>query len=109
MQMRVWGSASVRLIIAAAIWLGRPIGPKAECRGHDLFVELRNAAPATLEAIEAEAHSTPFGRGKLFRLSRKGSAASYLFGTMHSSDPRVTGLTHQLVAVLKRARVVVLE
>jgi len=36
--------------------------------------------------------STPLGGGMLWRISRRGTAPSYLLGTIHSADPRVVGL-----------------
>jgi uncharacterized protein len=56
----------------------------AQCQGHDLFPALKSEAP----------HA--FGHGKLFRLSRAGTAPSYVFATLHLSDPRITNLSPQL-------------
>lgn len=65
--------------------------------------------PETYAAIEAAASAMPFGYGKLFRLSREGSAASYLFGTLHLSDPRLTDFSPELRAALANAKIVALE
>lgn len=46
-----------------------------------------SAAPAAANAAER-----PFSQGLLFRLESPGQPVSYLFGTIHSDDPRVTRL-----------------
>jgi uncharacterized protein YbaP (TraB family) len=51
----------------------------------------------------------PFRHGKLFRLSRAGSEPSYLFATLHLSDPRVTSFSPRLTATLTGSKIVVLE
>jgi uncharacterized protein len=85
-------------------------GPlRADCRGSDLFRELEAKAPATLAVIEAERKATSFGRGKLLQISREGVAPSYLFGTLHLADPRVTSLSHLVRRALANARIVALE
>ena len=43
-------------------------------------------------SIAAAAAPAPYSRGLLFRLDRPGVAPSYVFGTLHSNDPRVVGL-----------------
>ena len=51
----------------------------------------------------------PFRHGKLFRLSRAGSEPSYLFATLHLSDPRITSFSPRLTATLTNSKIVVLE
>lgn len=82
---------------------------KAACGGHDLLPQLKARAPAAFAAIESEKRALPFGQGKLFRLSRDGVEPSYLFGSLHLADPRVTKFSPQLLAALGDAKVVVLE
>jgi uncharacterized protein YbaP (TraB family) len=82
---------------------------QADCHGHDLFPALKSEAPAAYAAIETAASAMPFRHGKLFRLSRAGSEPSYLFATLHLSDPRVTSFSPQLTATLTNSKIVVLE
>jgi len=53
--------------------------------------------------------STPFSRGILFRLDKPGVAPSYVFGTVHSGDPRVTTLAPPVRDALALARTFALE
>ncbi len=97
------------LILAAALCLTVSRAVQADCHGHDLFPALKSEAPAAYAAIETAASAMPFRHGKLFRLSRAGSEPSYLFATLHLSDPRVTSLLPRLTATLTNSKIVVLE
>jgi uncharacterized protein len=107
--MRLMVSNSRVTILAAVFCLATSTGAAAECRGHDLFPALKSEAPAAYAAIEAAASATPFRHGKLFRLSRAGTEASYVFGTLHLSDPRIIGFSPRLRAALTDSKIVVLE
>lgn len=55
------------------------------------------------------AHAAPFERGLLWEVSRPGVAPSFLFGTMHASDPRLLQLSPAVDAAFSRARTFILE
>jgi uncharacterized protein YbaP (TraB family) len=97
------------LMLAATLCLTASRAVQADCHGHDLFLALKSEAPAAYAAIETAASAMPFRHGKLFRLSRAGSEPSYLFATLHLSDPRVTGFSPRLTATLTNSKIVVLE
>ena len=59
-------------------------------------------APLALAALAAFA--TGALAGPLYRIERAGVAPSYLFGTLHVSDPRVTALAPPVVDALARSR-----
>jgi uncharacterized protein YbaP (TraB family) len=101
--------SNYRAIILAGFCLAASRGLAAECQGHDLFPALNSEAPETYAAIEAAASAMPFGHGKLFRLSREGTTPSYLFGTLHLSDPRIADFSPRLRAVLANSKIVALE
>ena len=65
------------------------------CTGKDMMAELATNDPALLAKIEQEAAATLNGKGLLWKIETPGGAPSYLFGTMHMTDPRVTHLTPQ--------------
>jgi uncharacterized protein len=94
---------------AAVVCLAASRAMAAQCQGHDLFPTLKSDAPHTYAAVETVASTMPFGHGKLFRLSRTGSAPSYVFATLHLSDPRIINLSPQLRSALKGSRILALE
>ena len=80
-----------------------------ECSGRDMSAELAGSDPRTVERMEAEAAAVPNGKGLLWRIERPGVAPSWLFGTMHMSDPRVVTLPAAAQAAFDRAGTVVIE
>jgi uncharacterized protein len=99
----------VRVILGAALFLAAPGVAQANCSGHDLFPELQAQAPASYAAIVGSTSAMPFPRGKLFRLSRAGSPPSYVFATLHLSDPRIVNFPSRLRTVIAESKVVALE
>ena len=97
------------LILATMLCLGAPGAAQAACQGNDLFPVLKSEAPAAYAAIETAANAMPFGRGKLFRLSRAGSKPSYVFATLHVPDPRITNFSPGVRAALSGSKIVALE
>ena len=97
------------LILVAVLCLTVSRAVQAECHGHDLFPALKSEAPAAYAAIETAASAMPFRHGKLFRLSRAGTEPSYLFATLHLSDPRITSFSPRLRAALTNSKIVALE
>ncbi len=60
-------------------------------------------------AAAAAQTSVPFSRGVLFRIDRPGVPPSYVFGTVHSGDPRVVALAKPVREALAAARTLALE
>lgn len=79
------------------------------CTGADLTAGLRANDPAAYRKIEAEAAATPNGRGLLWKLEKPGEQPSFLFGTMHMTDPRVTTLPPAAKKAFDAASTVVIE
>jgi uncharacterized protein YbaP (TraB family) len=55
-------------------------------------------------AVAAEPSSAPFSRGLLFRVDAPGRAPSWVFGTLHSNDPRVVDVAPVVSKALAGAR-----
>src|SRR5262245_55982060 len=64
-----------------------------KCTGSDMMAELAATDPAALGKIQEQANATLNGKGLLWKIETSGAEPSYLFGTMHMTDPRVTSLT----------------
>lgn len=79
------------------------------CEGSNILVELAETDPAMLEKIHAEAAEVPFGQSLLFKLEKQGQAASYLFGTMHMTDPRVVALPKSAQDAFDQTDIVAIE
>src|SRR5690606_10570644 len=75
----------------------------------NLIAELAKEDPARLERMRADAAATPNGEGLLWRIDAEGSATSFLFGTMHVTDPRVVKLPPPAAAAFAEAQTLVIE
>ena len=69
------------------------------------------ALAATLPAVagDLEPARNRVVRGLLFRLDKPGVAPSFIFGTLHSDDPRVTALPGPMAEAFDQARTLALE
>ena len=76
------------------------------CAGDNMLPGL---SPEELKKIEADAAKTPNGDARLWKIEKAGLKPSYLFGTMHMTDPRVISLTPEAQAVYDGADTVVIE
>ncbi len=70
---------------------------------------LAAALLATIALAGARADDIVNGQGLLWKLERDGVPASYVFGTMHSPDPRVVALPKAVARALVEAETLVLE
>lgn len=80
---------------------------QAACRAESLLPALAEAGK--LPAMETAASLVPNGEGKLFRIEREGLAPSFLFGTMHMTDPRILALEPAAAAAFDGAGRLVVE
>ncbi|HEX2554099.1 MAG TPA: TraB/GumN family protein [Microvirga sp.] len=94
-------------LLTAALLAAAPA--RAACNGSDILPELRRQDGAAAETIERQALAMPFASGKFFRLEKAGLKPSYLFGTMHVADPRVTAISAEVRKALESARVAAFE
>lgn len=83
--------------------------PPPACAGRDIFTEMKRTDPEGYARIRAAADATPNTRALLWRIEGKGQPASYLFGTMHSTDERVNKRSPQVVEAFNAANTVALE
>jgi len=67
------------------------------------------AAALVLATSIAGAADAPYGYGLLFRVERDGTPPSYIFGTLHSNDPRVLALPAPVRDALAGVRRVAVE
>jgi uncharacterized protein len=80
------------------------------CTGNDLIENMRAKDPAAYATLRAEADAIPNNRGLFWKIEpSNGATPSYLFGTVHVTDPRVHELRPPVQAALDRASTVVVE
>jgi len=79
------------------------------CGGRDLLAELKGGDPAAYKKIMDDSRRTPNGEGLLWKIEKPGVPASYLFGTIHVTDSRVTTLPAAVSKALSGSRTIALE
>lgn len=79
------------------------------CEGRDMLAALDESDPALLAEIRAQAAETPNGKGLLWKIEKDGVPPSWLFGTMHMTDPRVTELPPAARSAFDSSKTVVIE
>ncbi|UCI08331.1 TraB/GumN family protein [Mesorhizobium sp. B1-1-8] len=79
------------------------------CAGTDLLAALQKSDPAAFKKVETEAAAVLNGKGLLWKLEKPGEKPSYLFGTMHMTDARVTTLPPMAQKAYDGADTVIIE
>ncbi len=97
----------VVLFFGFALLIAKPAFALESCGGSNLLAAMTN--PETLAEINAETAAIPNGKGLLWRISKEGLPDSFLFGTMHVTDPRVLNLPAKAQAAFDNATSLVIE
>ncbi len=79
------------------------------CAGTNLLVGLQKTKPDVLASIQKKAAGLPYGEGLLWRIETKGVAPSFVYGTMHLSDPRLLTLPPKVKTAFESSSVLALE
>jgi uncharacterized protein YbaP (TraB family) len=83
--------------------------PPALCRGTDMLVEMQTKSPDVYQKVIAESTALPNTEAVFWKVEKAGVPTSYLFGTMHLSDPRIATLSPAVKDAIARSKSVTLE
>ena len=83
--------------------------PDDKCRGVDILAETRAKDPELYRSIMAQADATENSGALLWKIERDGTPASYLFGTVHLTDERVTKLSPAVEHAIEASNTIALE
>jgi hypothetical protein len=81
----------------------------ARCHGNDMLAEMQAKSPETYKKVMEESSQTPNTEAVLWKVEKPGLDASYLFGTMHLSDPRISVLPAEAKDAIAQSKSVALE
>ena len=105
--------------VCAALWLALAAPAVAEtapapadsqtCGGIDVLAEAQTKDPDLYNTVTDQAKALENSEALLWKVEKSGAPASYVFGTIHLSDPRVTTLSPKVKEALGGAKTVVLE
>lgn len=83
--------------------------PRA-CEGRNLFEDLKTKDPSAFAKVTAEMEATPNQGPLLWKIEAKsGVAPSWLLGTAHVTDKRVTDINPAVTEKVTKAQIVILE
>jgi uncharacterized protein YbaP (TraB family) len=97
------------LLTLAAIGSQAQTAVPPACEGRDLLSEMKSSDPKSFLDIRAAADATANARALLWRVEALDRPASFLFGTLHSTDERVQKLSPAIQAAFEAASTVALE
>ncbi len=87
----------------------KEIAAPAECRGTDMLAELATTDPDSHKRVFEQAAQLENSEALLWRIEKAGASPSYLFGTIHLSDSRVTALPSKVTDALFSSKTLALE
>ena len=82
---------------------------EATCKGTDMLAEFAATDPGLYARVMDEARKLENSEALLWKIEKPGLAPSYLFGTVHLSDPRVTAMPEKVMAALGSVKSFALE
>lgn len=100
------------LLLLAGPLAAEPATPKSapeQCGGDDMVAELATKDPAAHGKILADAAKIENGEALFWKIEKDGLPASYLFGTIHVADKRVTTLPAKAQAALAESKTLAVE
>lgn len=114
LTLRLVALANVGFLLSLLLMIALAAGPAhardaPACEGSNLLEEIRRTDPAAHARIEAQGQAVVNGSGSLWKVEKDGGPASYLFGTMHVTDPRVIDLSDAAWAAFDASTTVAIE
>lgn len=100
------GSIIILLLFGASAAKAEAV---ATCSGSNLLEQLERDDPGKLSEIRQQAAATPNGQGLLWKIEKDGFEPSFLFGTMHLTDTRVTDLTPPAQTAFEASDTIIIE
>lgn len=94
----LWAGAVIHTLAALSLLVVLTMASAAKadddlsCGGHNLIAGLQQKDPAAYAKIAKEAAAIPNSQSIFWKVEKDGVPTSYLFGTMHLSDPRVVDM-----------------
>jgi len=79
------------------------------CTGENLLVKLDNEDPLGFRKVLEEAYATPNADSIFWKLEKEGEKPSWLYGTMHLSDPQIATIPEDAKAAILKSDAIIIE
>ncbi|MEQ1716524.1 MAG: TraB/GumN family protein [Hyphomicrobium sp.] len=101
--------SAVLLLAGATLCAHAEDAATAQCSGADMLAELAVTDPAAHTKVVDQAKALGNTEALLWKVEKAGLKTSYLFGTMHLTDTRITTLSAKVTEALSQSEKLVLE
>ena len=111
-RVRLFACVLSAALVAALLTPHRPAMAAeavARCQGTDMLAELQMRSPELYKKVMDESKRLPNTEAMLWKVAKPGIEPSYLFGTMHLSDPRISELPQKAKDAIAQSKSVTLE
>jgi uncharacterized protein len=111
LRLRSFACVFGTTLVATLLLASRPAvaADAARCHGIDMLAELQTTSPELYKKVMEESKALPNTEAVLWKVERPGVEPSYLFGTMHLSDPRISELSQKAKDAIGQSKSVTLE
>ncbi len=102
----------LKIAVIALLWgLGGGAANAGEvtCGGNNMVKAMKQQDPASYQKLIEDGSRILNGNSRLWKVEKAGTLSSYLFGTMHLTDPRVVDLTPEAKSAFDSAGTIVIE
>lgn len=106
--MRIRVAAAVACLLSLVLGTAS-VSATQQCGGTDMLAELATNDPAAYVALRKDAEALENTKAVFWRIEKAGASPSFLLGTMHLSDKRITTLSPAVETALKGSAKLVLE
>ena len=109
------GYSTIKLLLIALFSLSLNYASQASggenivCSGEDLLVNMAKTEPETLVKLRQIAAKTINGNGRFWKISKRGVADSWLFGTIHMADDKVSHMPQLASTAFEKSETVLVE
>ena len=82
---------------------------EAACRGNELLSTLADNDPGAFALLRKQANDTKYGNSRLWKISKTGLPDSWVFGTMHMADGRISALPQPAGIAYENSKTILVE
>jgi uncharacterized protein YbaP (TraB family) len=96
---------SLSLNFASNVYAGEEIA----CTGSELLRPLANDDPGTFTMLRKQADEAIYGNSRLWKISKTGLPDSWVFGTMHMADAKISALPQSANKAFENSKTILVE
>lgn len=108
-RMRATATTTIAAVLFAALSVTAAMAAPDQCSGTDMLGEFKTTEPELYKKVMDEAAAIENTEALLWKIEKDGTPVSYLFGTVHLPDARVTNIPAAASSALQASKTLVVE